>query len=476
MKYLSYFENQDQAMSYDGQLGAPHVAYVEGGEQLLFAPYTEGVEEVKFKFENGQLTLQGEVDPAPGFVDLGLSVMWAECNLGASSPEETGLFYSWGEVEGHRLSADGVTFEDGHVFSESTSVYQSGSKDLTSINDAVSAFYKDQYYPLEYRMPTASQVQELLDNTTHTREIYNGIEGWRFTSSINGNSIFIPSIQSFAVYLYYRFLWTRDLSNVSSYNTSYACAYGEYTVNSTFDIRSYGDSDLNGLYKWSGHQIRGVCNYPPTVPYLSLDEKTTCVSNKENIFAIAANKDIQLVFDQAVSGQIDISEDSNFSSYKSFAIPHQGSLYLNAVDLESDNQYMYIRIVPLENVAINSASWSDPYPLTRTFAVRTVGSFSIDGYNYRLPYAEIKGRELQITNTSPVTIYLNVVVNPQVSGGSKETTSRLYASGSIKTKNSVTISSDQIASWEENIEDHGFVYLKRYSNTSGSRSVEISII
>jgi hypothetical protein len=57
MKYLSYFENQDQAMSYDGQLGAPHVAYVEGGEQLLFAPYTEGVEEVKFKFENGQLTL-----------------------------------------------------------------------------------------------------------------------------------------------------------------------------------------------------------------------------------------------------------------------------------------------------------------------------------------------------------------------------------------------------------------------------------
>jgi hypothetical protein len=38
---------------------------------------------------------------APGFVDLGLSVLWAECNLGASSPEGTGLFYSWGEVQGH---------------------------------------------------------------------------------------------------------------------------------------------------------------------------------------------------------------------------------------------------------------------------------------------------------------------------------------------------------------------------------------
>lgn len=413
-----------------------------------------------------------------GFVDLGLSVMWASCNLGASSPEESGLFYSWGEVEGHRLSADGATFEDGHIFSESTSVYQSESKDLTSINDAVSAFYKDQYYPLEYRMPTASQVQELLDNTTHTREIYNGIEGWRFTSSINGNSIFIPSISSFTLYPYYKYLWTRSTSANSRFNVEYACAYGEYTaaLNPQFDIRSYGDSDINGIYKWSGHQIRGVCNYPPTVPYLSLDEKTTCVSNKENIFAIAANKDIQLVFDSAVPGQIDISEDSNFSSYKSFAIPHQGSLYLNADDLESDNQYMYIRIVPLENIVINSTLWSDPYPLTRTFAVRTSGSFSIDGYNYRLPYAEIKGRELQITNTSPVTIYLNVVVNPQVSGGSKETTSRLYASGSITKNNSVIISADQIASWEENVEDHGFVYLKRYSNTSGSRSVKIDII
>jgi type II restriction/modification system DNA methylase subunit YeeA len=125
-----------------------------------------------------------------------------------------------------------------------------------------------------------------------------------------------------------------------------------------------------------------------------LDENVTCAKNKENIFALSANKDIKLIFNQIVSGQIDISEDLIFSSYKSFAIPNHGSLYLNAYDLESDNQYMYIRIVPLEDVVINSTLWSDPYPLTRTFAVNTVGSFKMGSYNYRLPYAEIKDREL----------------------------------------------------------------------------------
>ena len=33
------------------------------------------------------------------FVDLGLSVMWAKCNLGAKAPEEYGNYYAWGEIE-----------------------------------------------------------------------------------------------------------------------------------------------------------------------------------------------------------------------------------------------------------------------------------------------------------------------------------------------------------------------------------------
>jgi hypothetical protein len=44
----------------------------------------------------------GSVD-IPGYIDLGLSVMWAECNLGAETPVETGLFFSQGNVTGHMV-------------------------------------------------------------------------------------------------------------------------------------------------------------------------------------------------------------------------------------------------------------------------------------------------------------------------------------------------------------------------------------
>lgn len=49
------------------------------------------------------ISKEEEVDPTAGFVDLGLSVMWAECNLGAETPVETGLFFSQGNVTGHMV-------------------------------------------------------------------------------------------------------------------------------------------------------------------------------------------------------------------------------------------------------------------------------------------------------------------------------------------------------------------------------------
>ena len=38
------------------------------------------------------------------FVDLGLSVKWASCNVGAEKPEDFGLYFAWGETEGYTRS------------------------------------------------------------------------------------------------------------------------------------------------------------------------------------------------------------------------------------------------------------------------------------------------------------------------------------------------------------------------------------
>jgi hypothetical protein len=51
-----------------------------------------------------EIPSEEEPDPAAGYVDLGLSVMWASCNLGASSPYEVGTKHSWVGGDGTGMS------------------------------------------------------------------------------------------------------------------------------------------------------------------------------------------------------------------------------------------------------------------------------------------------------------------------------------------------------------------------------------
>ena len=64
--------------------------YQKDGSKVKYL--VEDVDSIFFSFENA---------PIEGveYVDLGLSVMWATFNVGASSPEDYGDYYDWGEVE-----------------------------------------------------------------------------------------------------------------------------------------------------------------------------------------------------------------------------------------------------------------------------------------------------------------------------------------------------------------------------------------
>lgn len=87
MEYLKYFENKTSAEGYKTE--SWFVGYL-GEEDLVL--YSGGGEVIK----DGEMVMD-EPDPTAGFVDLGLSVMWASCNLGASSPEEVGNYYRFGD-------------------------------------------------------------------------------------------------------------------------------------------------------------------------------------------------------------------------------------------------------------------------------------------------------------------------------------------------------------------------------------------
>jgi hypothetical protein len=127
------------------------------------------------------------VTPEPEWVDLGLpsGLLWAKCNIGATVPELPGLYFSWGDTEGH-AAGSGYSFSS---TSYNTTPAASIESDLTIENDAARV-----NMGTPWRMPTDPEIHELIDNCTSVWTTLNGMNGRLFTSNINGSSIFIPAV------------------------------------------------------------------------------------------------------------------------------------------------------------------------------------------------------------------------------------------------------------------------------------------
>ena len=187
-------------------------------------------------------------DPYNGYdyVDLGLpsGLKWATCNVGATSPEEYGLYFAWGETIG--FTSDQV--ENGErVFDEASYTASVISVDLTPEQDAARANLGG-----NWRMPTYDECQELIDNCNVVwTDDYNGtgVKGSVFTSRINGNSIFLPATGRCrnssvdAVGLLGLYL------SASWYSSSDNWVLGLYS----------GDNVLGHFDRYYGLSVRGVC-------------------------------------------------------------------------------------------------------------------------------------------------------------------------------------------------------------------------
>lgn len=130
------------------------------------------------------------------YVDLGLSVKWATCNVGAETPDQPGLYVSWGSVKGATkdFTWENYTHGNGAVFSKynfDPSMSQTGNPDnlyiLESVDDLASVtFGKD------WRIPTDEETTELRERCTFVWADCNGMEGYEVIGP-NGNSIFLPA-------------------------------------------------------------------------------------------------------------------------------------------------------------------------------------------------------------------------------------------------------------------------------------------
>ena len=150
---------------------------------------------VSFINELGDIKYLSKPDSYNGYeyVDLGLSsgLKWATCNVGATSPEQTGLYFAWGETIGY--TANQVTNGE-RLFTKD--VYNAGpaasiNTDLTLEQDAAHINLGG-----NWRMPTKDEYQELIDNCNVVwTDDYNGtgVKGRVFNSNVNENSMFLPA-------------------------------------------------------------------------------------------------------------------------------------------------------------------------------------------------------------------------------------------------------------------------------------------
>ena len=187
-------------------------------------------------------------------VDLGLSVRWATCNLGASKPEEDGDYYAWGETK-TQMEYDW----DWSVYKWCNGSYNPltkynivsfyGRVDNKTFLDASDDVAKSKLGG-KWRMPTDAEWTELRTKCTWTWTTQNGVYGCRVTSKINGNSIFLPAagrrnhtvLESAGSIGYY---WSSSLSTDFPYRAWLVGFYSD-------DVGRYD------FYRYNGHSVRPV--------------------------------------------------------------------------------------------------------------------------------------------------------------------------------------------------------------------------
>ena len=215
-----------------------------------FTVYMANKQVVKFSVTEVDSIVFSELDD---WVDLGLpsGTLWATCNLGASSPEEYGDYFAWGETE-PKSYYDFRNYKhcDGHqnTLTKYCPQEQYGNNRFT---DSLTELLPEDdaatmNLGIEWQMPSSEQYEELINNnyTTITWTTLNNVYGCKITSKSNGNSIFMPaggryegeSLDGVGVHGDY---WSRSLYTLVSYK-AYMYLFDKGKASASFVSRASG--------------------------------------------------------------------------------------------------------------------------------------------------------------------------------------------------------------------------------------------
>lgn len=249
----------------------------------------------------------------PGdYVDLGLSVKWASCNLGSSTPAGKGGYYAWGETSTKT------------EYSEKNYAYYKEGSGYTDIGENIAGTQYDAAtvnLGKDWRMPTKDEVKELCDKCTFTYGEVDGVKGYYATGK-NGNSIFLPC------YGYKSGRWDYDEDQGYFWFGEDGSSRGNHLW--LIEGEAYWGSSTQ---KYCGLQIRPV--YSPSSPggitnitdYITINRTGmgTTVSSGGTRYTVTFeinNKSTETIYLTTLAG-VDISE--NLEGGKSYTITLQST-------------------------------------------------------------------------------------------------------------------------------------------------------
>ncbi len=187
-------------------------------------------------------------------IDLGLpsGTKWCSCNVGASSPEDYGGYFAWGE-----------TRERSEYTRENYAFYDNEKDEYINIGEDISGTEYDVAHVrmgAGWRMPTREQQQELIDHCTWKRTLLNGVLGYLVTGPNEGR-IFLPLAG---------YLWNDDLDDAGSNGCYWSSSfdYDDSAYNLSFDsggeltykhIAYISCLSCDSSYRYVGYPVRAVC-------------------------------------------------------------------------------------------------------------------------------------------------------------------------------------------------------------------------
>lgn len=144
--------------------------------------------------DNTTVTPDTPSETAGTAIDLGLSVKWASCNIGATKPEEYGSYYAWGETEeknnyswSNYIYCNGTFNSITKYCTDNRFGTDDGKTTLEPTDDVATV-----KWGAGWRTPTNAELSELVTKCTWEWSTLNNINGYRVTGP-NGNSIFLPA-------------------------------------------------------------------------------------------------------------------------------------------------------------------------------------------------------------------------------------------------------------------------------------------